>query len=70
MNLYLTSGTTLSGLTDASGIGGTLSGSLTTLATAGTNTGFRGVGLFVPEPGSVGLLVLTLPLALRRRRTR
>ena len=38
-------GTTLSTLTDASGYNATITGTLTSIATAGTNTAFRGVAL-------------------------
>ena len=65
VTLYLTSPTTLSTLTDTSGQGGTLNGTLTSLATAGTYTAFRGIGI-LPEPAS--LLLLGLGVALIRRR--
>jgi len=60
VNLYLTSGTTLSGLSDGSGFNSNITGTLVTLATAGTNTAFRGIGTFnaVPEPGTFVLLAL------------
>ncbi|AFD24571.1 beta strand repeat-containing protein [Deinococcus gobiensis] len=45
VTLFATSEKKLLSLTDASGFGGTLSGTPTTLATAGTNTAFRGVAL-------------------------
>ncbi|MCX7004439.1 MAG: hypothetical protein NTV22_14365 [bacterium] len=65
--LYTTVGTTLSTIVDASGYQGTLAGSLTNLATAGTNKAFRGVALApVPEPAVLGLLAAALVL-LRRR---
>ena len=47
VNLFCTSATTLYSLTDTSG-SGTLNGTLTVLATAGTNTIFKGVALFPP----------------------
>ncbi len=54
VTLYVTSnGTTLSSLTDASGYNATITGSLTTLATAGSNTAFRGVAL-APASGGGG----------------
>lgn len=64
VSLYLTSGTTLSKLTDASGYGGTLAGSFTTLASAGNNTAFRGIGAFaaVPEPAAVAFGTLVCGL--------
>ena len=46
--LYVTSASTLYSLTDTSGAHGTLTGALTTLATAASNTAFRGVGTFAP----------------------
>jgi hypothetical protein len=51
------------------------SGSLPqTLQTSATNTAFRGVELIpaavVPEPGSLGLLMVIVPLAARRRATK
>ena len=48
VTLFITSQTTLFTFTDTSGYDGTLAGSLTTLATAATNTAFRGVA-FAPE---------------------
>ena len=71
VNLFLTSGTTLSAETDASGYNANITGSVATLTTAGTFTGFRGIGLFlpVPEPTTLSLaLVGAGLLALRRRR--
>lgn len=60
-------------LSDASGAGGTLTGTPTSIATAGTNEAFRGVALApvaVPEPSTVALLGLggVGALAWRRRR--
>jgi hypothetical protein len=66
VNLYLTSGTTLSMTVDTSGLGGTLSNGLRTLATAGTFTAFRGIGV-IPEPATLALLAFG-GLALLRRR--
>jgi hypothetical protein len=67
VTLYATSGTSLLTLTDSSGFGGTLAGTLASLATAANNTAFRGIGLFepaaVPEAGAfllVGLVGLAL----------
>ncbi len=45
VTLFATSGTTLFTLTDSSGYNATISGALTTLASAGTNKAFRGVAL-------------------------
>lgn len=68
VNIYLTSASTLSGLQDTSGYGGTITGTISPLATAGTNTAFRGIGSFVvPEPGSLSLLCAAGLLAMRRR---
>lgn len=70
VQLYMTNGTTLQTLTDASGFGGTLAGTPTTLATAGTNTAFRGVGVFptaVPEPSSLALLGVAAAAGLYRK---
>ncbi len=71
-NLYLTGTTTLYSEVDSSGYLAPISGSLTTLATAGANTGFRGIGMFnpVPEPSSFALLGIGLLglRALRRKR--
>jgi hypothetical protein len=68
VNVYVTTGSTLLGITDASGATGTLTGTLTTLATAGTNTGFRGIGTLIPEPATLALVVIGGGLVLRRRR--
>ncbi|MEI8039882.1 MAG: PEP-CTERM sorting domain-containing protein [Verrucomicrobiota bacterium] len=70
VNLFLTSASTLFSEYDASGYNATISGTLTTLATAGANTAFRGVAL-IPEPStiSLGLLAAGTLLALRRRRS-
>jgi hypothetical protein len=71
VTLYTTSPGGLFTLTDASGIGGTLSGSLTSIISAPTNTNFRGIAVFVPEPsGATLLLGLAAGWALRRRRRR
>ena len=52
-------GFTLGTLNDASAIGGALTGTVTTIGTAGANTAFRGVAVAaVPEPSSGALLVL------------
>ncbi|MCX7848360.1 MAG: hypothetical protein N2595_10070 [bacterium] len=61
-------GGTLATVTDSSGYQGTLTGTLTVLATAAPNTAFRGVALApIPEPGTLALAVVTTLFALRRR---
>ncbi len=60
-------GGTLAAVTDTSGYQGTLSGTLTTLATAGANTAYRGVAMApVPEPTVLGMLAAALVLVRRR----
>ncbi len=62
-------GTSLVTLTDGSGYNANLTGSVTTLAAAGTNTAIRGIGYIpVPTPGSLALLGLGGLVAARRRR--
>jgi hypothetical protein len=75
VRLYTTTGAsaavgggTLATVSDASGYQGSLSGTLTTLATAGANTAFRGVALApIPEPALLTMVGLTLLALLRRR---
>jgi len=69
VNLYLTSGSGLFAFTDASGIGGTLTGTIgAAIATPATNTAFRGIGtLAIPEPASIGALAM-IGLSLSRSR--
>jgi MYXO-CTERM domain-containing protein len=76
VDLFLTSGTKLYSEIDPSGFNANITGSLTTLATASANEGFRGVAYIpepttVPEPSTVGLGLLAAAtlLALRRRRS-
>lgn len=77
VTLYLTTGSKLQVLTDASGYNATMTGSFTDLATAGTNTAFRGVGFFsvaVPEPstwlmGGGGLVCAAWGAWRRRKRS-
>ena len=71
--LYLTSGATLSKITDASGFGMTLAGTFSSLASAATNTAFRGIGTFaiVPEPDAFlfgGLVCGVIGLGVGGRR--
>lgn len=74
VSLFLTTGSSLLRLNDTSGYGGTLVGSLTTIATASTGTGFRGIGglnvafTAVPEPMSLGAFAIAGTVIGRRRR--
>lgn len=73
VNLFLTSGSGLYALSDTSGAAGTLTGSLgTAIATAGTNTAFRGIGMLAPVPESstamLSGLALALAVSFRRRK--
>ena len=69
------SGLTLGTLNDASAIGGALTGTVTTIGTAGLNTAFRGVAVAaVPEPSAqallgLGMVALVAVRALRRGRS-
>jgi hypothetical protein len=67
VSLYFTTPGALQTLTDASGIGGTLTGTPASIATAAVNTAFRGVNS-VPEPTSLGLCAGAALLALGRQR--
>lgn len=75
VTLYLTTGGSgssgggaLATVTDNSGYQGTLTGTLTTLATASANTAFRGVALApIPEPATATLALLAAAFVLRRR---
>ena len=75
VSLYATTATSLQLLTDATGEGGTLAGTPTTLATAPTGTAFRGVALVpnaatgVPEPTTLAAAAAGAagPPARRRR---
>lgn len=71
VSLFATGGgSRLVSLSDTSGYDGTFSGSVTTIASAGTNTAFRGVAMLpVPEPGTWALMLggLALVAGLARR---
>jgi hypothetical protein len=73
VNLFITSATSLFAYTDSTGIGGSLTGSLgAALATAATDTGFRGIAIApIPEPSSfvmAGIVVMGA-IGFRKRRT-
>jgi len=73
VTLYLTNGSSLQSYTDSTGFGGALtSTSFTTLATAPTNTAFRGIAEFpqLPEPGAALSVLMLAPFLARQRRTR
>ena len=55
VTMYGTNGVNLVSLTDASGYNATISGTVTTLAAAGTNTAFRGIA-FAPVPTAAPVL--------------
>lgn len=61
VKLYATNANKLYGVLDSAGYNQAINGTLTTLATAATNTAFRGVALSpVPEPETVALLLAGL----------
>lgn len=66
IQLFVTNGTGLHGLLDTAAYNATISGSFSLLASAATNTAFRGIAV-IPEPAALGLLA-PLSLALLRRR--
>jgi hypothetical protein len=72
VTLYLTTPSALQTVVDASGFGASITGTISTLATAATNTGFRGVGILpIPEPASALLVVTALAwVGIGRRRSR
>jgi len=71
VTLFLTTGTALQSVVDASGFGVNITGTVTPLATAAANTGFRGVGqLPIPEPASVVLMISAVASCWLRRRGR
>lgn len=71
VQLFATSASKLYSFADSSGANGVLSGSLVTLASASTNTAFRGLAVTpVPEPGVFVLMLAglgVLSLAVNRR---
>lgn len=70
VSLFLTSGSGLFAYSDATGYNGALAGTLgTAIATAGTNTAFRGIGMLaIPEPSTAALAGLALAFAASVRR--
>jgi len=76
VDIFVTAATglTLGTVNDASGINGALTGTVTTVGTAGTNTAFRGVAVaMVPEPSAqslfaFGMVALVAVRAVRRGR--
>ena len=76
VSLFTSTGTALQLLTDSSGAAGTLTGTPTSLATAGANTAFRGVAFaptattLVPEPATLGAAAVVAAGLLARRRNR
>jgi hypothetical protein len=72
VQLFLGTLTTISTLTDSSGYGGTLTGSLTTVLNAPQGTFFGGIAVFgaVPEPSCLSFAAFAgMGLVRRRRRT-
>lgn len=70
--LSVSTGSLLRSLIDTGGFGNTISGTFTTIATAATNTAFRGVGVLVPEPSTCIMVLSGLAFGgwhqLRRRK--
>jgi hypothetical protein len=65
-------GGSLYSFTDSTGYGGSVSGSASTLASAGTNEAFHGIAVVVPEPSSLllaslGLLGLAISARMQKR---
>ncbi len=69
VDLYVTNTNTLFKFSDTTGYGGVISGAATSILTAATNTGFRGLAAFpVPEPTVAVLGLMASLVGLRRRR--
>jgi len=71
VTLYLTGSSGLQTLTDASGFGNTISGSISTITSNPINEAFRGIEILVPEPSTAvlgGLGLLGLLFARRNRK--
>ena len=69
VDLYVTNANTLFKFSDTTGYGGMIAGAATSIATAGTNTAFRGLAAFpVPEPTVAVLGLMASLVGLRRRR--
>jgi hypothetical protein len=71
VTLYLTGTTGLQTITDSSGFGGALSGSISTITANPALEAFRGVEILVPEPSTAvlgGLGLLGLIFARRNRK--
>jgi hypothetical protein len=69
VQLYLAAPSSLLTFLDASGYNGALSGTSAVIATAATNTAFRGVGIItIPEPSCALLLGSAMLAVLGRRR--
>jgi hypothetical protein len=71
VDLFATTGGAIYSLVDATGYNAALSGSLNSIATAATNTAFRGIDfapVAVPEPAAATALAALALVATRRRR--
>lgn len=69
VDLFLTTSSAILSKTDVSGYNSTITaGGLTSVVTAGANTGFRGIGILVPEPTALSLGLIALGAAGFRRR--
>lgn len=69
VDLFLTTSSAILSKTDASGYNSTITaGALTSIVSAGANTGFRGIGMLVPEPTALSLGLIAIGAAALRRR--